>query len=130
MNALGNACELNVQVCKPGYQLNYAKDRCIPMSGYFAPFPLCIACILLSTIVFGSWLKFKETLVVTNLIAIMSIIETIGIFIQFILAYIMGLYSTFALTLVSFLFLFGSNLFFTLVFLKQIHNDSAFKYWI
>ncbi len=59
----------------------------------------------------------------------MSLIETIGILWQLILAYEMGVYSTFSLTLLAALFLYGSNLFFAAVFLKTITTDQAFKYW-
>lgn len=59
----------------------------------------------------------------------MSLVETIGILMQLILSYQMGVYSTFALTLLSALFLYGSNLFFTAVLLRNVSMDSAFKYW-
>ena len=85
--------------------------------------------MFLSFLVIISWIKYKTTLVSTNIIAAMSLVETIGILIQLILAYEMGVYSTFALTLIAALFLYGSNLFFAAVFLKNVTTDSAFKYW-
>lgn len=45
------------------------------------------------------------------------------------MAYEIGVYSTFGLALVALLFLYGCNLFFTIVFMKQVSTDSAFKYW-
>lgn len=48
----------------------------------------------------------------------MSLVETIGILMLIGLAYEMGVYSTFGLALVALIFLYGSNLFFTIVFLK------------
>ena len=46
------------------------------------------------------------------------------------LTYEMGVYSSFALSLIGLIFLYGSNAFFALVFLKQVSGgDSAFKYW-
>ena len=41
----------------------------------------------------------------------------------------MGIFSTFGLTLVGAFFLYGSNLFFCMIFLKQVTQDLAFKYW-
>ena len=93
------------------------------------PFPLLISCALIIIIVSSSWFKYRTTLIPTNLIAGFSIVESIGIFVQLILAYQMGVYSTFSLTLIAALFLYGSNLFFGIVFLKQVKHDNAFKHW-
>ena len=69
-------------------------------------------------------------MLVTNLIVGISFIETLAIFVLAITAYDMGVYSTFGLALLALLFLYGSNMFFCLVFLKQVSgSDSAFKYW-
>jgi hypothetical protein len=82
-------------------------------------------------IVFASWLKHRqETDITSNLIALISPIETIGIFAQAIQAYELGIFSTFGLSLISLLFLVGSNLFFFLNFLKQVQGvDRAFMHW-
>ncbi|CDW75779.1 UNKNOWN [Stylonychia lemnae] len=129
VNPLGTSCILKAQICENGFKLNIAKDKCIPAHGYFAPFPLCFSCLFLSMIVILSWIKYRNTLVISNIIAIVSLVETIGILMLIILSYQIGVYSTFGLALVALLFLYGSNLFFAVVFMKQIHQDSAFKYW-
>ena len=41
----------------------------------------------------------------------------------------MGVFSTFGLQLVAGVFLFGCNLFFSILFLKQTPLDNAFKFW-
>jgi hypothetical protein len=77
----------------------------------------------------GSWIISKKTQIVSNLIAGISFVETVGILSQLVLSYQMGIFSTFGLTLVGAFFLYGSNLFFCLIFLKQVTQDLAFKYW-
>lgn len=120
---------LKSQICKDGFTLNKAKDRCIPGPGTYVPFPLCFACLFLTLIILVSWVKYKQTLISSNVIAAMSMVKTIGLLMQIILAYEMGVYSTFGLSLTAAFFLYGSNLFFSALFLKNVSNDSAFKHW-
>ena len=98
--------------------LNQGKDRCIPVPGKYLPFPLLIACGCLSLMVIVSYVRKRETQVVSNLIAVWSLIETVGIFVEIILGYLMGIYSAFGLSLVSGLFLIGCNLFFCIIYDK------------
>ena len=65
----------------------------------------------------------------SNLIAVWSFIETIGILVEIILGYLMGIFSAFGLNLVGGLFLIGCNLFFCIVYEKQVTADMSFKYW-
>ncbi len=80
-------------------------------------------------IVLLSYAKHKETLIVTNVIALVSVVESIGILAQIGLSFQMGIFSTFGLSMVSGVFLYGSNAFFTLVYMKQVGADLALKYW-
>ena len=129
VNALGNGCELKVQVCENGFTLNVARDKCVPGPGSCVPFPMIITICVLSLPIWLSYYRTKQTRVSTNLIAVISFIESVGIFVQTIEAYNMGVYSTFALTLLSLLFTYGCNMFFCIIYLKQVATDQAFKYW-
>lgn len=60
----------------------------------------------------------------------MSFIETVGIVAQLVQSYLMGIFSTFGLTLLSAFFLYGTNMFFCLIFIKQVTQDLAFKHWV
>ena len=130
VNAMGNGCELKVQVCEHGSRLNPAKDKCVPGPGKYVPFPLLIVCALLSLPVFVSYSKSRLTRVSSSLIALFSLMETVGLLVQTVLAYAMGVYATFALSLVALLFQYGCNLFFTMVYVKNVlSEDQAFKHW-
>ena len=99
------------------------KDKCIPVPGKYAPFPLIFACVFLTILAYISRLKASSTLIVSTIIGFISIIETIGILTLIIHAYKLGLKSTFGLSLAGLLFLYGINLFFSLIYNTQILND-------
>ena len=71
---------LKAQICENGFQLNYAKNKCIPLPGKYAIFPLCFTCIVLSAGVLMAWFKNRETIIVSNVIAAISLVEAVGIF--------------------------------------------------
>lgn len=57
---------------------------------------------------------------VTNIVCAISIFETIGLLMLVSMTYEMGVYSAFGLSLVALIFLYGSNVFFAVVFVKQV----------
>ena len=67
--------------------MNPDKNKCIPEPGNYIPFPLTYACVFLCLIVLASWIKHRQTILVTNFIIAISFIETIGIIVEVILAY-------------------------------------------
>jgi len=129
VNPQGNACVLAAQVCDDGFKLNYNKTKCIPGSPQFVPFPLLITAILFLLLAGLSKFYDKGSLFLTNSIAGLSILESAGTMLQIYLAYELGVWSTFGLSILALVFLFGCNLFFFLIYLKQIRPDQAFKYW-
>lgn len=78
-----------------------------------------------------SWaIKFRETLLATNVICVLALCETVALLALIALSFEQGVYSTFALSLIATIFLYGQNIFFAVVFSKQvIPSDNAFKYW-
>ena len=120
VNPSGSGCILAAKVCDGDFQLNASKDRCIPLPGKYIPYPLLIASGFLLVVIIGSKIISKKTQIVTNLIASLSFVETIGLLAQLVLSYQMGIFSTFGLSLLAAFFLHGTNLFFCLVFSKQV----------
>lgn len=120
VNPTGSGCILSAKVCDGDFLLNLSKDRCIPLPGNYVPFPLLITSGFMLVIILGSWIITRKTQIVTNLIGTLSFIETIGILSQLVLSYQMGIFSTFGLTIVAAFFLYGTNLFFCMIFLKQV----------
>jgi hypothetical protein len=118
VNPQGNACLLKNQACVNGFRLNYADTACIPAPGAYAPYPLLLTCLCLICIAAASKYKYKPTLLITTIIGLVSLVEGCGLILQTILAYRIGLYATFALTLVALLFHYGCNVFFCLIYLK------------
>lgn len=109
---------LKAQICETDFVLDYSKTKCIPGPGNYTLFPLCFTCIVLSAFVLIAKAKSKQTIIVSNIIAFISLVEAVGIFMQVILAYQIGLFATFALSLISILFLYGCNFFFWILYLK------------
>ena len=84
---MGDGCLLVAQICEEGYVLNVNKDKCIPVPGKYAPFPLIFACIFLTILAYISRLKESSTLIVSTIVAFISLIETVGILTLIIHAY-------------------------------------------
>jgi hypothetical protein len=131
VNPQGNGCILKSQICEEGYRLNSLRDRCIPESQAYVPFPLLITAALLSLpIAYSKW-RHPETLAPSCLIVVLSLTESIGLYVQLVHSYQLGIFSTFGLTLVAAGFLYGANLFMMLLFQRQISSgDTAFKHWV
>jgi hypothetical protein len=79
VNAQGNACILKAEICDHNFRLNYSKTACIPAPGKYAPFPLLLASFFLTMIAVASKIKYKPTLLVTNIIAFLSLVEGVGL---------------------------------------------------
>ena len=64
-----------------------------------------------------------------NMIAMASLLETVGLLSLCGLTGEYGITPSFYLSLLSVCFLYGMNLFFQLIYQKSMKEDSAFKYW-
>lgn len=129
MNQKGNGCLLSAQVCEGNDILNYDKTKCIPIPGLLIPFPLTIMTLIGLVVFVKDKLKNPESRLVTNLIALLSILETIGLIFVVVLSNSYGIKPTFMLSTVALVFTYGFNLFFSLVYLRQLKQDPSFKYW-
>jgi hypothetical protein len=63
------------------------------------------------------------------MICILSVLETIGLISLVSLSGQYGIRPTYSLAACALMFLYGMNLFFSLVYFKQIKTDIVFKYW-
>ena len=76
----GNGCSFKRLVCESGMRLNYAKNACIPIVDEdmnFMPLLLIFAFIF-AIIPIVSKIKVPDSFLTSNLIAVLSIFETIG----------------------------------------------------
>lgn len=64
-----------------------------------------------------------------NMICILSVLETIGLICLVSLSSQYGIRPSYSLSACALMFLYGMNLFFSLVYFKQIKADIVFKYW-
>lgn len=76
-----------------------------------------------------SKVKFKQTRLLTSWIAILSLIETIGIIVLAALANDIGILPVYICAMVALVFTYGINIFFVLIYSKQVSTDAAFKYY-
>jgi hypothetical protein len=109
-------CEQVNQVCEPDYELNDEKTACIPVSTFYIPFPILISTILVCIVPIVSKIKRRKTKIVPNFTVAISFFETLCMIILVAQAYIYGIIPTFYLAVVGLIFLFASNMFFTLMY--------------
>jgi hypothetical protein len=109
--------------------LNYDKTACIPVPGYLLPFPLTILALLGTFLIIRDKKRNENSRFFPNQICMLSVLETVGLLSILILTQSYGIRPTHYLCLAAFLFLYGLNFFFTLIYYTQMKRDSAFKYW-
>lgn len=88
INKTGDGCVPKVFDCKPGYTINPDRTACIPKPGSPVPFPFILAAIIMSLLVFGSYIKDKfTTKVITNLVSLIGTLEGLMYGLMIIFAY-------------------------------------------
>lgn len=125
----GNGCTLMAQVCIWPNELNYDMTSCVPGSDDFIPFPLLIIAIIATIAAVVIKHKKKETRFVATMIVFWSVIEFVGMIVVFYLASKFGIAPVVYMLLIAILLSVATNLFFFVVFLKQIMNDTTFFHW-
>jgi hypothetical protein len=101
----------------------------VPGSDDWIPFPLLAFGVLLSLIVALSKCKSRESRFVANMIVFWSFLEFIGMFVVLYYAYRFGIEPVVYLILVAIMFTIAINLFFLVIFQKQVMNDQTFRHW-
>ena len=86
--------------------------------------------VLIAFIVAISKCKARESRFVANLIVFGSIIEFGGMIVVFMFAYDFGIAPVVYMMLFAILFTVAINLFFFIVFQKQVMNDLVFRHWV
>jgi hypothetical protein len=109
--------------------LNYDKTKCIPKPEILVPFPLTILAIIGTAIIALDKRKHPESRFYANLICLLSVLETVGLLFLVGLSSDYGIRPSFSLSFCALMFLYGLNLFFFVIYLKELKHDSAFKYW-
>jgi hypothetical protein len=79
--------------------------------------------------VFKDKRKNKNSRFIANSICVLSIFETLGLICFVGLSNDFGIYPAFALSSCALFFLYGLNIFSYFIYLLQLKQDSAFKYW-
>ena len=92
------------------------------------PFPMTILALIGLYMVCKAKREKTESRFFTNMICVLSVLETISIISIIIYAEQYGVYLTLYLSLGAGFFLYGLNIFFTIIYVTQIRKDSAFKY--
>lgn len=118
--------------CAEGYIINDQKTACVPKPGSALPFPFLLTSVLFGFLVFGSYLKEKhQTKVVSNLIALIGCLEVLmyGMMCAYALALDEGV--IFAFVLIGLIGLFASNIFFVVYYRSKVcANDQQFVKWL
>jgi hypothetical protein len=120
---------LKAQICEDGFDLNYDKTKCIPVSPGYFPFPILILTCFICVIPIVSKVRNRESKLVANLIVAISVTEPIGLIMQYVLSDSYGIKPAVYLTGFAILMHFATNLFFGLVYTKQVKSDQSFKHW-
>lgn len=118
------------QVCTSPNKLNYDKDSCVPGSDVWVPFPLLFICIILIVIVLYIKKKKPESRFITNIIVFWGFVEFIGMWLIFGLAASFGIAPVVFMLAIALLFMVATNVFFFIVFQRQIMNDTTFFHWV
>ena len=63
------------------------------------------------------------------MISMLSVLETLGLCFLVVLTGDYGILPAYSLSACALLFLYGLNLFATIIYYKQIKTDIVFKYW-
>ena len=116
VNEAGTGCVLVNQVCEDEYELNAAKDACVPISTFYIPFPILITLVVLWIVPIVSKIKRRTTLITPSLTVFAAFLETVCMVVLVAQAYIYGITPTFYLAVVGLVFTFAANMFFTLMY--------------
>ena len=115
---------MEAKICDEGdHILNVDKDKCIPLPGFILPFPLTIIALVGLYIIYKDKKKNKESRFYPNIICVLSVLETIAIISIIIFAKQYGISPTFYLSLCGGIFLYGLNMFFTMIYFTQMKKD-------
>ena len=128
-NETKDGCMLDAQVCEGNDILNYDKTKCIPEPGLLIPFPMVIAAIVCAFYLIKDKKKNPNSRFFASFISVLGLLESFGLVFLVILSKLYGIRPSYSLSLCALLFLIGLNLFFGIVYVKQLKSDSAFKYW-
>ena len=93
------------------------------------PFPLIILALLGTIAIIFDKRKHPKSRFYPNMICMLSVLETIGLVCLVGLSNEYGIRPSYSLSACALMFLYGMNLFFALVYFKQIKTDIVFKYW-
>ena len=118
------------QICISPNTLNYDKTTCVPGSDAQIPFPMLAFFFLVAMVVAISKCKARKSRFVANLIVFGSIIETGGMIVVLYFAMDFGIKPVVYMLLFACMFTVAINLFFFIVFRKQIMNDLTFRHWV
>lgn len=112
-------CYLVNQICEENYELNAEKTACVPVSNFYIPFPMTIVMLLLciGPCTSKAMPRFrKQTLLVPSLTMVVGFFETVALLVMILQAQDFGINTTKYLALVALIFIFCSNMFFTLMY--------------
>jgi hypothetical protein len=117
------------QICKPGSILNEARDKCIPEAKGMFPGILLMVCVILSIVPIVSKIMKRESRLVSNLIGFECVMEPVACIILIVQGQVFGITPVVYLCVFALIFHYCTCLFFTLIFLKTVPTDTAFKHW-
>ena len=121
----GDGCFLKAQICEGTDILNYDKTKCVPQPDFLIPAPLLIiGSIATFFIVRDKRANPDTSRFFANMIAMASILETVGLLCLCGLTGEYGITPSFYLSLLGVCFLYGMNLFFQLIYQKSMKEDS------
>lgn len=118
-----------MQICTGFDDLNYDKTKCIPRPGILIPFPLCLIAIGAAVFLYKTKQKKPTTRFYANMICVLSVLESVGLFFLVGLTSNYGIKPSYTLSSLALVFLFALNLFSAIIYFKLLKPDIVFKYW-
>lgn len=125
----GDYCLLKAQICLAPNELNYDKTTCVPGSDSFIPYPLLICCGIFTVFSLISKIVKPRSHFFATMLAFWSIIETVGVLVVLHLAVGYGIKPVVNMILVSLMLSIATNIFFFIVYQRQIMKDLHFFHW-
>jgi len=128
-NSLG-ACALSVAHCNEGYILNPSDDKCVPVPGFHLPFAFLYAAIIWLIVILRKKHRslYRKEVLVSQILVGFTLIQSIGYFVLFLLAFPMGYDFIIAFHTIGLFAIFFLNVASLIAFLFLI-EDSPFKHW-
>lgn len=127
---MGDSCQLKDQVCPPGSVLKLPeKDKCIPEPTGMFPGLLLMVCVILSIPPIISKIIKRESRLVSNLIGFECVMEPAACILTIVQSQVFGIVPVVYLCVFALVFHYCTCLFFTLIYLKTVPTDTAFKHW-